>query len=106
MAYNRNRSSHNKELCYIVCIVTVVVILLLSFSGPRGYRELRKARLELQERRKRVEDIKRINDDRKKNIEALRSDKEALEEYARKKGYGRPGEIIQQLPSQTEKKPQ
>jgi cell division protein FtsB len=104
MAYNRNRSSQKKELYYILCIVTVVVILLFSFSGPRGFGELRKAQLELQERHRRVEDLKRSNDDRKKNIEALRSDNEALERYARQKGYGRAGEIIQQLPSQPPQK--
>jgi cell division protein FtsB len=106
MAYNRNRTSHNKknELYYIFCIVTVVVILLFSFLGPHGYSELRKTRLDLQEQCRRVENLKRGNDDRKKNIEALRSDPEALERYARDKGYGREGEIIQQLPSQPPKK--
>jgi len=78
--------------------------LLISFLGPRGFRELRKARLELQEKRQRVEDLRNSNIDRRKNIEALRSDREALERYAREKGYGREGEIIQQIPSQPEKK--
>jgi cell division protein FtsB len=100
MAYNRNRSSQKKELYYILCIVTVAAILLFSFSGPRGFGELRKAQLEVQEQRKRVEDLKRSIDDRKKNIEALRNSNEALERCARQKGYGRAGEIIQQLPSQ------
>jgi cell division protein FtsB len=105
MAYNRrNRTSQKKELYYILCIVTVVVILLFSFSGPRGFGELRRAQLGLQERHWRVEGLKRINDDRKRNIEALRSDKEALEKVARENCYGRVGEIIQQLPSQPPKK--
>jgi cell division protein FtsB len=104
MAYNRNRISHKKELYYIVCIVTVAVILLFSLFGPLGYGELRKARLELQERRKRVETLTRLNEERKKNIEGLRSDREAVERYAREKGYAREGDIIYQLPSQPEKK--
>jgi cell division protein FtsB len=104
MAYNRYRISHKKELYYILCIVAVAIILLYSFLGPRGYRDLRKIRFETQEKRARIEDLKRSNDDRMKNIEAMRSDKEALEKYAREKGYGREGEIIQQLPPQPEKK--
>jgi cell division protein FtsB len=99
MAYNRNRTAHKKELYYVLCIVTVIVILLFSFLGPLGYRELRKARLEVQEQRRRVEDLKRSNEERKKIIAALGSDKEALERIVRGKGYGRQGEIIQQLPS-------
>jgi cell division protein FtsB len=106
MVYNRNQTSHNKkkELYYILCIVTVVVILLFSFFGPRGYRELRKDRLDRQALYERVENLKHSNDERKKNIDALRSDPEALERHAREKGYAREGEIIQQLPSQPPKK--
>jgi cell division protein FtsB len=104
MAYNRYPTSHKKEIYYVICIVAVVIVLLISFLGPRGFRELRKARLELQEKRQRVEDLRNSNIDRRKNIEALRSDREALERYAREKGYGREGEIIQQIPSQPEKK--
>jgi cell division protein FtsB len=100
MAYNKKRPSHKKELYYVACIVAVVIILFFSFLGPYGYRELRKGQLELQERRVRVEDIKHSNEERRKNIEGLRSDKEALERYAREKGYGREGEIILQLPPQ------
>jgi cell division protein FtsB len=104
MAHNRYSPSHKKEIYYVICIVAVVIVLLISFLGPRGYRELRKARLELQEQRRHVEDLRHSNVDRRKNIEALSSDKEALERYAREKGYGREGEIIQQIPSQPEKK--
>jgi cell division protein FtsB len=105
MAYNRKPTSHKKELYYLICIVAVVSILLFSFLGPHGYRELRKLRLEEQELRKDVDDLKRSNEDRGKNIKALKSDKEALEGYARKKGYGRENEIIQHVPSQPANKP-
>jgi cell division protein FtsB len=100
MAYNKKRPSHKKEFYYVICIVVVAIILFFSFLGPYGYRELRKVRLDLQERHVRVEDLKRNNDERRKNINALRTNKEALEGYAREKGYGREGEIIQQLPPQ------
>jgi cell division protein FtsB len=94
------RISHKKELYYILCIAAVVLILLFSFLGPGGYVELRKARLELQEQRDRVEGIKRRNNEHRKTIEELRSNKDALEKHARRKGYAREDEIIQQLPEE------
>jgi cell division protein FtsB len=98
MAHSKRRTTHKKELYYILCIVTVTVILLFSFFGPGGYRELQQARLELQAQRARVDRLKRENSDRLKSIEKLRTDPNALEKHAREKGYGRPDEIIQQLP--------
>lgn len=98
MAKPKNRLSHKKEIYYILCIVVLAVIMLFSLFGPGGYRDLRNARIALQEQRARVDELKHSNYERIKNIEALRSDKEALERYAREKGYGRDGEIIQHLP--------
>jgi cell division protein FtsB len=98
MARPRARLSHKKELYYIICIVALAVILLFGFLGPGGYRDLQKERLALQEQRLRVEELKRENHERLQSIEALRSDKDALERYAREKGYGKEGEIIQRLP--------
>ena len=98
MAYSKNRHSHKREAIYIFCIVFIAAILLFSFFGPGGYRELRVARIELQEQRARVDELKRDNYRRMKAIEALRSDKEELERAARDKGYGREGEIVQHLP--------
>jgi cell division protein FtsB len=95
--HTRYRLSYKKELYYIICIVALLVILLYCFLGPGGYRELQKSRLELQKQRERIEELKRKNQERMKTIELLRSDKEALEAYAREKGYGREGEIIQRL---------
>lgn len=105
MARSKYRISHKKELYYILCIVVLLVVLLFSFFGPGGYRDLRKARLELQEQRVRVEELKRRNFERMKSIEALRYSKEALEKYAREKGYSKQDEIIQQLPQEPEEKP-
>jgi|GEM_PF-766532 len=102
MTYSRRRLSHKKEVYYIACIVAVLVILLASLLGPGGYRELQKARLELQEERIRVDQIERQNSERLKSIEKLRSDRNALEKYAREKGYGKEGEIIQQIPKEPE----
>ena len=105
MAYSRYRISHKKELYYILCIVAVAVILLFSFFGPDGYRELRKRQFEVQQHREQVENLKRGNSERRKTIEGLRSNPQAQEAYARKKGYGREGEIVQELPPENETKP-
>ena len=105
MARSKRRISHKKELYYILCIVALLIVLLFSLFGPGGYRDLQKSRLELQEQRVRVEELKRSNFERTKKIDELRSSKEALEKYAREKGYGKEGEIIQQLPQESEEQP-
>lgn len=102
MAYAKSRITYIKELYYIVCIVAVLVILLFSLFGPQGYRDLQRSRIELQEQRTRVERLERSNHERIKRINALKTDRETLERYAREKGYGREGEIIQQLPKKSE----
>ncbi len=98
MTHSKRHTSHKKELYYLVCILSVLVILILSFMGPGGYRDLRRARLELQEQRMRVDRLTQENAERMLEIEKLRGDPNALEQYARKKGFGRPDEIIQTLP--------
>jgi len=105
MARSRYRLSHKKELFYILFILVLTVIFLFGFFGPGGYRDLQKARLELQAQRARVEELKRSNEERKQSIEDLRSNEDALERYAREEGYGREDEIIQQLPKESPKKP-
>ncbi len=102
MTYSQRRLSHKKEVYYIVCIVAVLAILLVSFFAPGGYRELHKARLDLQEEHIRVDQLERQNSERMESIEKLRSNRNALEKYAREKGYGMEGEIIQQLPKEPE----
>jgi len=106
MARSKKRLSYKKELYYIICIVVLLVVLGFSIFGPGGYRDLQKARLDLQEQRVRVEELKRKNYERMKSIEELRSSRDALEKYAREKGYGKEGEIIQQLPPDPEAGPQ
>ncbi|MBN2241577.1 MAG: septum formation initiator family protein [Acidobacteria bacterium] len=102
MADKRFSLKHKKELYYISLILVVGGILLLGFAGPGGYLELKKARRELELQRARVENLRRSNAERLITIEALKSDKEAIERYARKKGYGRENEIVQQLPENPE----
>jgi cell division protein FtsB len=98
MARSKRRISHKRELYYILCIVAVLVILLFSFFGPGGYRDLQKARLQVQAQRLRVERLERDNSSRWKTIDKLQTDPSAMEKYAREKGYAREGEIIQPLP--------
>ena len=98
MAYSKYRISHKKEVYYILCIVVLIVILSFSLFGPGGYRDLRRKRIELQEQKARVDALKRDIHERRKSNEALRSDREALEKHAREKGYGKEGELIQNIP--------
>jgi len=102
MANKKHTLKYRKELYYIFLIMVVGGIFLLSFIGPGGYLELKKARLDLQLQGARVEELRRSNAERLQTIEELRSDREAIERYARKKGYGRENEIIQQLPEDSE----
>ncbi len=103
MAYLRNRPSHGKEIYYILCILVVVFLTFISIWGPGGYLSLKRARQDMEDLRERVETLKRNNSERMDTIRALRSDPQALEKYAREKGYGKPGEIVQELPEQPPK---
>ncbi len=90
--------SHAREMYYILIITAVLAAGYMSVWGPGGYKELKKAQADLEAQRERVEALQRGNQERLDTIKALRSDREALEKYARGKGYGRKEEIIQQLP--------
>lgn len=106
MANKKQVLKHKKELYYIFLIVVVGGILLLSILGPDGYLKLESARLDLQQQKARVDDLERSNRERAETNEALRNDPEAIERYARKKGYGRENEVIRQLPENSEKEPE
>jgi cell division protein FtsB len=60
--------------------------------------EMRRAQRDLEAHRSKVSNLRQSNADRSQTIQALRSDKDALENYARKQGYVRKDEIIQQVP--------
>ncbi len=100
MSPRRRTVSHAKEIYYLLCVVVFVVSALFTVWGPGGILEMRRVRLELEAHRARVANLKRTNGERLHSIEALKTDKEALEEYARRQGYARKDEIIQQLPEQ------
>jgi len=100
MPHRRSVVSHAKELYYILCIVVFVVSASFTVWGPGGYLEMRRVKTELEAHRSKVSNLKQSNNERLQTIEALRSDKEALEKQARKQGYARKDEIIQQLPEE------
>jgi cell division protein FtsB len=100
MVRPKRRRSHGKEIYYILCILSIVAGGLLTIFGPGGYLELRRTRAELEIHRSRVESLRQENGQRMETIRQLRSDKEAIEKYARDKGYGKKGEIIQQVPEE------
>ena len=105
MAYKKYSLKYKKESYYIFLIVVVGGILLLSILGPDGYLVLKEKRQEVLQQKQRVDELERQNKKLKETNEALRSDPEAIENYAREKGYGRDNEIIQQLPGNPEKEP-
>ena len=97
MARLQRSTSHLKELYYIIVIVALAALTTFSIWGPGGYFGLKKARAGLEAQRALVQSLKRNNENRLKSIQGLRSDKEALERYAREKGYARKDELVQQL---------
>ncbi len=100
MASTKNRVSHAKEAFYIICILIFLLIGLFSFVGPGGYLDMKKTQEEMETHRARTETLQKNIDERVKEIDALRTDKATIEGYARKKGYGKKGEIIQEIPQQ------
>ncbi|PYV36734.1 MAG: hypothetical protein DMG09_16430 [Acidobacteria bacterium] len=100
MAARRKKRSQSKELYYAGVLVAVLVFGYSSIWGRGGYLEVKKARMELEAQRTKIEILQRGNEERLRNIQQLKSSREALEKYARQKGYGRKGEIILQLPPQ------
>ncbi len=100
MVQRRTKVSHARELYYILFIVMVVALGLFSIWGRGGYLDLKRTQRELEFRKARIEAIENSNRERMRSIQALKSDKRAVEKYAREKGYGKKGEIIQQLPQE------
>lgn len=99
MAKRKKRTSFAREIYYILCLTMFIVSALFAFWGPGGWRELKKAQLEMETRRVRVDALDRQNKERLKSIEALKSRKDEIERIAREEGYAQEGEIIQRVPS-------
>jgi cell division protein FtsB len=97
MARHRKSAHHLRELYYIVIILLVAVVATFSMWGPGGYTVLRKARAGLETHRALVESLRRSNSAHLMSVKALRSDRGAIERYAREKGYARRDELVQPL---------
>jgi cell division protein FtsB len=76
-----------------------IVSALFAFWGPGGWRELKKAQIEVQVLRARVDSLDHQNKERLIRIQDLKSRKDKIEEIARGEGFAQDGEIIQQVPS-------
>jgi cell division protein FtsB len=98
MAQHRKKVSHARELFYILFIVVVLVLGAYTIWGPNGYTHLMKAQEELQVRQLRVDELKQQNTEKMDAVRGLKHDPQAVEGYAREKGYAREGEIIQRVP--------
>lgn len=96
----KTKVSYAKEIYYALCVAVFVVSSLFSVWGPGGYMEMRRAQRDLEAHRSKVGSLRQSNADRTQAVQALRSDKDALESYARKQGYVRKDEIIQQVPAE------
>ncbi len=99
MAQRRTRTSLAREIYYILCLVMFIVSALFAFWGPGGWRELKKAQMEMQVLRARVDSLDRQNKERLIQIHDLKSREDKIEEIARRDGFAQAGEIIQQVPS-------
>jgi len=101
MAGRRQKVSHGREAYFIVAILLVVAFGFVSIWGPGGWVEMKRLEAELNLRKTHVDALQRGIQDKVKRIEELKSNSDALERYAREKGYSRPDEIIQHLPTET-----
>ncbi len=101
MARFKKRVSHAKEAFYIICIVIVLLIGLFGYLGPGGYLEMKNVQAELAAHQSRVDALQKSRQEHMNTNDDLRDNRknnEAIETYARKKGYGKKGEIIQEVP--------
>ncbi len=101
MARYKKRVSHAKEGFYITCIVIVMLIGLFAYMGPGGYLEMKKMQTELATRQSRIDTLQKTKQEHQNAINGLadtRKNNEAIENLARKKGYGKKGEIVQEVP--------
>ncbi len=101
MARHQKRVSHAKEAFYIICIVIVMLIGLFAYMGPGGYLEIKRMQGELATHQSRVDALQKSKQEHQNAINGLadtRKNNEAIETLAREKGYGKKGEIVQEVP--------
>lgn len=103
MTHRKKKVSHAREIYYIVFILAVVVFGLFTLWGPGGYLEMRRNQVELETHRARIDALRQRIDQRAKAVQDLKSNKQTIEELARKQHYARPGEIIVQTAPQPQK---
>ena len=104
MTRSKRRTSHAREIYYILCIMFIFGFALYTIFGRGGYFELRKARLELETHRSRVDSLRQDTEQKVQAVQQLKFDKNAQEKYAREKGgYGKKTEIVQQVPEDSPK---
>ena len=94
----RTRTSSSREIYYIAWVIVFIVSTILTFWGPGGFQEMKKAERQLLSRRQRVTNLQNSNAERLRTIQGLKGNKDEIERLAREKGYAREGEIIQNLP--------
>ena len=99
MRHSGRRNTYGSELYYIVLILAILVTGAATIWGPGGYLEMKKNQADVENRRSRLKTLEMSNKARMDEIRNLRYDRETLEKFARQKGYGKKGEIIQQLPA-------
>jgi cell division protein FtsB len=103
MAHRKKKVSHLRELFYVLFILAVVTFGLFSVWGPRGYFAMKKGQIELETHRARLAALEQRIDERAKTVQDLKSNRQKIEELARKQHYARPGEIILQTAPQPQK---
>ena len=103
----KNRRSYITDIVMIIYILAVSGIISYSLFGPGGYRDLQKARFELNERAAHITALEIDLEKRKETAETMDEDAlktgrpealELMEKKAREQGYAREGEYIQRIP--------
>jgi len=68
----RRKRSYARETYYILCILGATVIAAFTFWGPEGFRDMKRAQVELEAHRLRVQMQRQSNVELKARIQALK----------------------------------
>ena len=89
-----------RKRMYIIPAVCILFILFFTVFGERGLLRIYHLNREKEQVMERVNEVRGDNEQLKREIEALRSDRRYLESIARRDfGFVRPNEIIYQFPA-------